>query len=738
MDFSVIPVFGQGVKPALGIRYSAHYWVFFDKRTELPPWLVLHRESINDTELAMLLDFGMPRSRTADHVDCKVLKHFGLVEGDLYEPSWTVTLNERRRNAVFTGALQVVKLPLARGLESDLRNPNSIYWASQHALLHTAPGTAEHERNSALVEMANVLLSRWREHDLENLEFKSKSRLQELWAEAVAVGQGAGAGLMNALEGLWQLLKLTIEVSANAFKASCDAFVKVVNSNFEQMKHMLMQAGIGLYNSAAELCASIAEGMRMLQRIGSDPLLRVGLMEFLDGYTESVPHLRRIRNISGVVAVVGIEVALALATMGGSVAAGAARVGSQAARIGPFTRKALAHLANVARNMDKAQASKLRALPSASARAQGGRARTGPAPAAPTKQGQSSAARPTNSRAQSNHKSSTGASAQKVNNSTTAGEPISMFNGEELLQLHDCALPGTVDLAMQRTYRSSLAEQGFNTGLGAGWAHPVAQSIVAVGEQLHYLDGEGRTVYFEPLHIGQACTNHSEQLTLCRTGEHSYTLTHSSGLGMAIEFEGQALALHRMVDAFGNALVFKRNAQGQLEEVQSNQATWLLHYNAQGLLSSIVQVPRQGNANNPLLNHITLVQYQYNPAGQLVCVTDATGHSEHYQYNSANLLTQRTLKSGYPICFEWATQPGHAGNTPCLAQWGAPVAGQPTYHYTFEWAVGGNPLCNAATDSRGARWQYQFNAQGQCTQASNPLGAITRTQYDAHGHVVRI
>ncbi|HEX4918369.1 MAG TPA: hypothetical protein VFV43_10760, partial [Limnobacter sp.] len=275
MDFSVIPVFGQGVKPALGIRYSNYFWVFFDKRTELPPWLVLHRESVNDAELGLLLDWGMPRSRTGDTVDCKVLTHFGLVEGDLYEPSWWVGLSERRRNAVFTGDLQVVKLPMARGLETDLRNPNSIYWASHTRLMQQPAGSADFERNSALVEMANILLSRWREHDVQNLEFKSRSRLGELWAEGVAVGQGIGAGVMCFLEGLWGLITVTVEFTATAFKATCNAIDTVVNSNFAQMRDILMQAGIGAYNSAQELAAHIKEGLRMLRLLGSDALLRI-------------------------------------------------------------------------------------------------------------------------------------------------------------------------------------------------------------------------------------------------------------------------------------------------------------------------------------------------------------------------------------------------------------------------------------------------------------------------------
>lgn len=59
MDFVQLPVFGQSVKPGLGLRFRGNYWAFFDKRTELSPWLALHRESINDTELDELMLHGL-------------------------------------------------------------------------------------------------------------------------------------------------------------------------------------------------------------------------------------------------------------------------------------------------------------------------------------------------------------------------------------------------------------------------------------------------------------------------------------------------------------------------------------------------------------------------------------------------------------------------------------------------------------------------------------------------------
>ncbi len=750
MDFVQIPVFGQSVKPGLGLRFRGNYWAFFEKRTELSPWLALHRESINDTELDELMLHGFPRTRTGETVDCKVLTHFGLVQGDLYADGFFVGRSERQRTAAFTGDLLVIKIPLTANPQKDLLNPNSIYWTSEAKLLAHSAGSTEYERGKALVEMATILLARWREHDAQNLEFKVKHRIHELWEEGKAVGQGAGAAAMGFIEGLWSLIKISVEFTVNAVKATCAGFETLINSNFAQIQQMLVGAGMAAYNTAQEMIAALKEGMRLFNLIGSDRLLRTGLFEFLDGYSESVPHLRRLRNAATVVVAIGIEVLLALATFGGSLAVGAARVGARvangASKVGPFTQAAIRHLANYAKALEKAQASKLRSVDGAPSSNRSSKNSTTTAAAKPAEPGKPAAS------------NTQGANTPKVADTQTAGEPISMINGEELLQLLDCSMPGLVGLNWQRTYRSSLAEQGFNAGLGVGWAHPLSQHLLAqagaLESSLNYIDEEGRTVYFKPLKVGQRCTNTSEFLTLTRTAETAYRLQASNGLGLAWYFEQiemaqgseptqnetQRFSLVRIEDAFGNALAIDYT-HGVPTRINSSQSSWILGYNEQGLLAQIAQLAKGYSADetdtaleqNQLgLNQLVLVQYRYNAQGQLVAVSDAAGFEEQYAYNKRNVPVQRTLKSGYNIYFEWEQAGEHSR---CVRQWGDPVGGQPTYHYRFEWDIHGTAT-NVAMDSRGARTEYQFNAQGLPVLEKGPEGGVTRTRYNSSGQVL--
>lgn len=730
MDFAQIPVFGQSVKPGLGLRFRGNYWAFFDKRTELSPWLALHRESINDTELDELLLHGFPRTRTGETVDCKVLTYFGLVHGDLYEAGWLVGRTERQRTAAFTGDLLVIKIPISNNPQKDLFDPKSIYWASEKSLVQHPAGSPEHERGRALVEMATILLARWREHDAQNLDFKVKNRIHELWEEGKAIGAGAGAAAMGFIQGLWDLITVTVEFTVGAVKASCNGMEAIINSNFAQIRQMLMGAGMAAYNTAQEMLAAMKEGLRLFNLVGSDRLLRTGLFEFLDGYTESTPHLKRLRNAATVVVAIGIEVLLAIATLGGSVAVAAAR----ASHVGPFTMEALRHLARYASAVEKAQAPKMRLVENALASSSPSKATNGTGGGSGT-------------RAAAADNTSPGANTPKASDTKTAGEPISMINGEELLQLVDCSMPGLVGLNWQRTYRSSLAEQGFNAGLGAGWAHSLSQHIQVQAGSLNYIDDEGRTVYFKPLKVGQRCTNTSEFLSLVRTGENAYRLQSSNGLGLAWHFESiegreNICALVRMEDAFGNALRVAYT-KGLPTHLHTSQSTWVLAYNKQGLIVQVAQLAQSEATPTDMaqagLNQWVLVQYRYNELGQLVGAIDAAGFEEKYAYNASNVLVQRTLKSGYNIYFEWESAGADGCSLPnarCVRQWGDPIGGKPAYHYCFEWNVNGSPNCSASIDSRGARTEYHFNAQGLPVFERGPEGGKTHTRYNSNGQLL--
>jgi len=93
----------------------------------------------------------------------------------------------------------------------------------------------------------------------------------------------------------------------------------------------------------------------------------------------------------------------------------------------------------------------------------------------------------------------------------TNGCPISMVNGEELLEQEDFTLPGPLPLVWNRTYRSS---HNNNHGLGAGWTTPWFAHLDIGDDEVTYHDGEGRSIPFARPDAQDGCRNPIEKLTL--------------------------------------------------------------------------------------------------------------------------------------------------------------------------------------------------------------------------------
>jgi len=305
----------------------------------------------------------------------------------------------------------------------------------------------------------------------------------------------------------------------------------------------------------------------------------------------------------------------------------------------------------------------------------------------------------------------------------TGGEPISLVTGEELLTLTDFELQGTVPMSWVRTYRSSNPD---NIGLGHGWTHPLAETLVINENNLEFNDAEGRVVPFNIPSIGQNSINRAEQLQLKRLSTKAYILTSTVGHSRAryfdSEFGSDTLQLMQIRDPQGNQLRlnYKNN---RLQRIQADFGdAWFFDYTTQGNLSAIHWRTAEGHQK-------TQAQYTYNDNDDLISATDAQGNREHYAYAN-HIITQRTLKSGYNFYFEWD------GDTPearCIRNWGDKINGKPTYDYRFKWDPANHRV--AMSDTRGGITLYQFNDRGLPVVEKAPEGGETRYTYDARGNL---
>ncbi|MCQ8895784.1 DUF6531 domain-containing protein [Limnobacter humi] len=720
MFTTLYPVFGQAVKPALGYEFRGNLWLFMDPQTQLTPWLVLHRQSTTDSELDQLLHVGLIKPGSGSSVDCEVLRHFGLLAKGHEHGRWWMDHAEETRTALFTGQLVVLKLPLEPATFLRLRNPDSPYWASLSKLQSMAQPPADRERNGAVCEMANLLLARWKTADLANLEFQSRSRVRQLLQEAGALAQGTGSAVWGFAEGAAQTVVVPFKWAFDAALFQLEVVDQVSQFKFAEVRQRFIDMGMGVYNTQEQLSAMVKEGAHLLGLCMEDRSLRDAVFCFLDGYKESTGHLAYVRGSTEVVVNIGIEVFIALATLGGSLSVTAVRI---AERVGPFSRVLLEHLARFARY--KSETKLAGDTAGTTARTAGKVERV--------------AARETPDAAEVTTKVTTkaeGANTPKVKDTKTTGEPISLINGEELLQLTDAQLPGLIPLAWTRTYRSTLAEAGEGSELGVGWFHPLSHYLRIDSRDIIWHDDEGRRIPFEKIGIGETCVNTVERIVLRRPSEGCYTLSPADGLGHVLHFQinpadpGHA-QLTSIADAFGQAIEVLRSAEGHLQGLRQGAWQWCFHTNDQGLITRIDQLPRK--AVNPTgLAERTLVHYTHSEEGDLSCARDPNGYEEHYRYHGHRLV-QRTLKSGYSIHFEWIQLPGESHHR-CTSQWGDPVDGQPTYTYCYEWNA--EDGCNVSIDSRAGRTACRFNHRGQLVYERDPEGGVQRWRYGAQGELL--
>ena len=312
----------------------------------------------------------------------------------------------------------------------------------------------------------------------------------------------------------------------------------------------------------------------------------------------------------------------------------------------------------------------------------------------------------------------------------TAGCPISMVSGEELLQLGDFALPGPLPLNWQRTYRSSHTR---DSGLGCGWTHTGSAYLLAdtLGN-LTYFDDEGRGIPLKMPQIGQRSKYIPECLSLDRLSENTFLLKKDGEWNRLFTRPSRQSLHFRLTEirhphyqAAKNLLGVMSEERGYVIQLRYNEHNRVVRYTGNWGKSLLLQRDRNGRVQQVFLcNDISqknklIAEYDYSDTGDLVAHRNAKGVGEKYRYEN-HLIRQRTLKTGFNFYFEWD---GETPTARCIHNWGD----RGIYDYRFEW----NPDKNTSQtqDSRGYIKRFKYNEYGQITEEVDNEGHIHQYAY---------
>ncbi|MDN3681092.1 RHS repeat-associated core domain-containing protein [Vibrio tapetis subsp. quintayensis] len=299
----------------------------------------------------------------------------------------------------------------------------------------------------------------------------------------------------------------------------------------------------------------------------------------------------------------------------------------------------------------------------------------------------------------------------------TAGDPVSMVTGEELLSIEDWSDgSGT---AWLRNYRSSLCLQ--DIGMGFGWRHSFCFELHDQYDENHnviawcFVDDMGDEIHFQPVGIG-AVSHQSYVGASCLYHENGYrVITLSSGVQYKFQVLNDVWRLCQIREPSFQQYDLRYSPNGRLIEIDANGALVVrCQYDRDGRLLGL----------RCAFTDVMLTNYQQNSHRQLVEVSDRFGLSESYQYSLNNLLLKRKKASGFSHYFEWK---GDAQEAQCIRNYGDNA----TYDYHFQF----DDNVSSYTNTLGNQWHFEHDSQGKLRKKTSPEGRVWHWVYDETGRL---
>ncbi|HHX4056766.1 MAG: RHS repeat-associated core domain-containing protein [Burkholderia contaminans] len=338
----------------------------------------------------------------------------------------------------------------------------------------------------------------------------------------------------------------------------------------------------------------------------------------------------------------------------------------------------------------------------------------------------------------------------------SAGHPVNVITGGKILDGTDDTdfeLPGPLPIVWRRLYSSH--DDRADSLLGLGWSVPISVELRLVREHgeivsITYWDEQGRDIVCPSVSPGESHYSVPEGMYLiCTAGGH-YVVETVDGLyrdfGRArTTADIETLKLQRLEDRNGNWIEVEREAHDEVVRPVR------LHDSAGRLLTlsydklhpqriGAIELTRGVEGEQP----DTLVRYAYGNAGELVAVTDRSGHIGRRFAYEHGLMVQHTLRGGLQCFYAWQgvgrdarvvrhwTNDGEAYTFDAdLAQRAVTITDQIGRVTRWTWNEDQQPTSH--TDAEGHVWLLEWSEMRQLISATDPAGHVTRFEYDERG-----
>ncbi|CAM2011082.1 DUF6531 domain-containing protein [Acanthopleuribacter pedis] len=314
-------------------------------------------------------------------------------------------------------------------------------------------------------------------------------------------------------------------------------------------------------------------------------------------------------------------------------------------------------------------------------------------------------------------------------NHPTQGCPISMITGEELLQLQDFEIRGSLSFSFTRTYRSG---HNRNQGLGVGWTYSGCQWLEQGDHWWTLHHDDGREIIFTPIDTGEASFNSREKAML-RYVEPGLMRLEIDGDIWILEAFPSCWLVTAYIDRTDNSYIFERDLDGRWMGCHGDHGRgFQVHWNEEGMIETMTPAGtwynNEADPARPTQPRPPLVHFQYDAEYNLTAAFDRVNACERYEYRN-HVLVRRTLKSGFSFYFEWDRYDIHAR---CSATWGD----KDTYHFRFSWDL--ENRSSQVVNALGHVEHYGWNEAGNLTRHRDGNGNTTVYQYDDWGNLTMV
>ena len=298
-------------------------------------------------------------------------------------------------------------------------------------------------------------------------------------------------------------------------------------------------------------------------------------------------------------------------------------------------------------------------------------------------------------------------------------EPVNLVTGAVVYEGVDFELPGPLPLAWKRGWMSDSLWEGI---LGHGCHSNFDMRVEPYPEYqaVAVTLSDGRPASFIELLPGESDFNREEKLTLHHRGSHYELFDHNDRLSyfFNIEKHQKEYRLSEIRNEAGHRIECKFR-HGFFHEIIDSSGRRI-----QFLSDSKNRIVKAELCINNTERE-TLVEYAYNENGDMTAITDALGKTTRIGYEN-HLMVNKTDRNGQT--FYWR----YDGTTPksrCIHTWGdgGLLEGRIEYRKGY----------NLVTDSLGNVTRYDFLPDGRVTSVTDPLGAVTLTEYTAEGDILR-